>query len=93
MGQSRQKAIPGGKADCRHCPFPVPSLQTNRFDLRDDALCLQEVAARGRDAFFAEVVEAMRAAQESGGAAHALFCLHDYNVSFEDAALRKSATT
>ncbi len=59
-----------------------------RFDLRDDHLRLQGVETRERQAFFTEINEAMQAARESGERPHALFFLHGYNVSFEDAAIR-----
>jgi esterase/lipase superfamily enzyme len=59
-----------------------------RFDLRDDHLRLQHVERQERDAFFADIHTAMQAAQESGDEPHALFFLHGFNVSFEDAAIR-----
>ncbi|SEC65717.1 Esterase/lipase superfamily enzyme [Rhizobiales bacterium GAS188] len=59
-----------------------------RFDLRDDRLRLQHVERQERDAFFAEIRNAMQAATESGVSSQALFFLHGFNVSFEDAAIR-----
>jgi esterase/lipase superfamily enzyme len=59
-----------------------------RFDLRDDRLRLQHVERQERDAFFAEIRNAMQAATESGVFSQALFFLHGFNVSFEDAAIR-----
>ena len=59
-----------------------------RFDLRDDRLRVQEVAQRERNAFFAEIADAMRAARDGGSAPHALFFLHGFNVTFEEAAIR-----
>ncbi|MER2601230.1 MAG: alpha/beta hydrolase [Candidatus Competibacter phosphatis] len=59
-----------------------------RFNLRDDRLRLQNVETREREAFFTEINEAMRTARDNGEAPHALFFLHGYNVSFEDAAIR-----
>lgn len=59
-----------------------------RFDLRDDRLRLQHVEQQERDAFFSEIHEAMQSAREGGEPPHALFFLHGYNVSFEDAAIR-----
>ena len=59
-----------------------------RFDLRDDTLRVQRVERQERDAFFAEIHSAMQAARESGEAPHALFFLHGFNVTFEDAAIR-----
>jgi esterase/lipase superfamily enzyme len=59
-----------------------------RFDLRDDHLRLQRVERRERDAFFSEIQQAMNAARLSGEQPQALFFLHGYNVTFEDAAVR-----
>ena len=59
-----------------------------RLDLRDDRLRVQRVEPQERDAFFAEIREAMRAARDTGEPPHALFFLHGFNVSFEDAAIR-----
>lgn len=60
-----------------------------RLDFRDDRLRVQEILTRERDRFFSEIQEAMHAAaRENGGAPQALFFLHGYNVSFEDAAIR-----
>ena len=59
-----------------------------RFDLRDDTLRVQRVERQERDAFFAEIHAAMQAARDSGEAPHALFFLHGFNVTFEDAAIR-----
>ncbi|SEC63382.1 Esterase/lipase superfamily enzyme [Rhizobiales bacterium GAS191] len=59
-----------------------------RFDLRDDRLRLQHVETQERDAFFADIRNAMQAATESGVSSQALFFLHGFNVSFEDAAIR-----
>jgi esterase/lipase superfamily enzyme len=59
-----------------------------RFDLRDDNLRIQRVEKREKDAFFSEIQEAMRAARDSGNQPHALFFIHGYNNSFEDAAIR-----
>lgn len=55
--------------------------------LRDDLLRIREVAQRERDAFFTEITDAMQAARNSGSAPHALFFLHGFNVTFEDAAI------
>ncbi len=41
-----------------------------------------------RDAFFAEIQAAMRTARDSGETPHALFFLHGFNVTFEEAAIR-----
>lgn len=59
-----------------------------RFDLRDDRLRLQHVETQDRDAFFADIHQAMQAARDSDEQPHALFFLHGFNVSFEDAAIR-----
>ena len=59
-----------------------------RFDLRDDRLRLQHVERQERDAFFADIHQAMQAARDSGEQPHALFFLHGFNVTFEDAAIR-----
>ena len=59
-----------------------------RFDLRDDHLRLQHIERQERDAFFSEIHAAMQAARESGETPHALFFLHGFNVTFEDAAIR-----
>ena len=59
-----------------------------RFDLRDDRLRLQHLNKQDRKAFFAEIREAMQSARESGEPPHALFYLHGFNVSFEEAAVR-----
>ncbi|MEK6405601.1 MAG: alpha/beta hydrolase [Acidobacteriota bacterium] len=59
-----------------------------RFDLRDDRLRLQHVTQQERDAFFSDILEAMQSAREGGEQPHALFFLHGFNVSFEDAAIR-----
>src|SRR5712691_5598722 len=59
-----------------------------RFDLRDDRLRLQHVERQERDAFFADIHQAMQAARDSGKPPHALFFLHGFNVNFADAAIR-----
>lgn len=59
-----------------------------RFDLRDDRLRLQGVERREREAFFAEINEAMQTARDAGETPHALLFLHGFNVTFEDAAIR-----
>lgn len=59
-----------------------------RFNLRDDRLRLQNVETQERETFFAELGEEMKAARDAGETPHALFFLHGYNVSFEDAAIR-----
>ena len=59
-----------------------------RFELSDDRLRIQRVEPRERDAFFTEIHAAMQAARDTGSAPHALFFLHGFNVSFENAAIR-----
>jgi esterase/lipase superfamily enzyme len=59
-----------------------------RFDLRDDHLRLQHVEVQAREAFFADIQQAMRDARDSGEQTHALVFLHGFNVTFEDAAVR-----
>ena len=59
-----------------------------RFELADDNLRLKGLEAQERDAFFAEINAAMQAAREGGDQPHALFFLHGFNVSFEEAAIR-----
>lgn len=59
-----------------------------RFELADDNLRLKGVAMQECDAFFAEINAAMQAAREGGDQPHALFFLHGFNVSFEEAAIR-----
>lgn len=59
-----------------------------RFSLRDDHLRLQAVERRERNAFLAELRETMQTARDSGETPHALFFLHGFNVTFEDAAIR-----
>ena len=59
-----------------------------RVDFRDDTLSVQRVEPRERDAFFAEIRAAMQTARDTGSQPHALFFLHGFNVTFEDAAIR-----
>ncbi len=59
-----------------------------RFDLRDDRLRVQQVERQERDAFFAEIHEVLNAVRESGQTSHALFFLHGFNVTFDEAAIR-----
>jgi esterase/lipase superfamily enzyme len=59
-----------------------------RFDLRDDRLRLQGVERQEREAFFSEINAAMQTARDTGETPHALFFLHGFNVTFEDAAIR-----
>jgi esterase/lipase superfamily enzyme len=46
------------------------------------------VERQERDAFFADIHQAMQAARDSGEQPHALCFLHGFNVTFEDAAIR-----
>jgi esterase/lipase superfamily enzyme len=59
-----------------------------RFDFRDDTLRLQRITPQERDAWFGEIQQALRDAKASGDTPHALFFLHGFNVTFEDAAVR-----
>ena len=59
-----------------------------RFDLRDDTLRVQRVERQEREAFLSEIHAAMQTARETGETPHALFFLHGFNVTFEDAAIR-----
>ena len=59
-----------------------------RFDLRDDRLRLQQITPQERDAFFADMGQSMQSARDSGEPPHALFFLHGFNVTFEEAAIR-----
>jgi len=59
-----------------------------RFDLRDDRLRLQKVTTQERDAWLGEIQQAMQDAKAAGDRPHALFFLHGYNVTFEEAAIR-----
>ena len=59
-----------------------------RFGRRDDRLRLQHVERQEREAFFADIRQAMQAARDSGEQPHALFFLHGFNVTFADAAIR-----
>ncbi len=59
-----------------------------RFDIRDDHLRVQRVQCQEQDAFFAEIQQTMQEARETGEQPHALFFLHGFNVTFEEAAIR-----
>jgi esterase/lipase superfamily enzyme len=59
-----------------------------RFDLHNDRLRLQRVATQQRHAFFADIQDALQAARETGEPPHALVFLHNFNVSFAEAAIR-----
>lgn len=59
-----------------------------RLDLRDDTLRVQEVKRQERDEFFAEIGAVLRTVRDSGETTHALFFLHGFNVTFEEAAIR-----
>lgn len=59
-----------------------------RFDLRNDALRLQALTKQGHSAWLAEIQRTIRDAREQGETPHALFFLHGFNVSFEEAAIR-----
>jgi len=58
-----------------------------RFDLRDDSLRVQNIQQQEHDEFLKEIQAATAAARASGETPHALFFLHGFNVTFEDAAI------
>jgi esterase/lipase superfamily enzyme len=49
---------------------------------------VQHIEPLQRDAFLSEIQRATRDARENGEASHALFFLHGFNVTFEEAAIR-----
>lgn len=59
-----------------------------RFELRDDRLRVQRVTVQDSETFFGDLREAMGFATQSGQEPSALFFLHGFNVTFEDAAIR-----
>lgn len=59
-----------------------------RLNFRNDTLKLQKVTPQERDEWFTEIQQAMHDARESGDTPHALFFLHGFNVTFEEAAIR-----
>jgi esterase/lipase superfamily enzyme len=59
-----------------------------RFDLRDDHLRVQKVTKLNRAAFMSEIHQAIQDARDSNETSHALFFLHGFNVTFDEAAIR-----
>lgn len=59
-----------------------------RFDLRDDHLSIQKRIKLERDPFYAEIHARLAEARTEGEAAHALFFIHGYKNTFEEAAIR-----
>jgi esterase/lipase superfamily enzyme len=59
-----------------------------RFEFRDDHLKLERVTPQESADFYNEIQQVMQHARDDGRAAQALFFLHGYNVSFEEAAIR-----
>ena len=59
-----------------------------RFDLRDDRMRLQRIVGQDWENFYSEIHQAIQAARDSGEQSHALFFLHGFNVTFEEAAIR-----
>jgi len=59
-----------------------------RLDFHDDQLRIQSVVQRERDAFFDEIRQANLKASADGGESQALFFIHGFNASFEEAAIR-----
>lgn len=59
-----------------------------RLDFRDDVLKLRRTETLNRDAWFAEIQQTLRDAQVDVDPTQALFFLHGFNVTFEEAAIR-----
>lgn len=59
-----------------------------RFDLRDDRLRVQNLFKLERDAFFAELQQKLAEARKAGEIGDALFFIHGYKNTFEEAAIR-----
>ena len=59
-----------------------------RLKLRDDRLRIQQITQQEQAAFFAELQQTMQDARDNGVPPHALFFLHGFNVTFEEAAIR-----
>lgn len=59
-----------------------------RLEWRDDHMRLQSLEQRQRDAFFAEIGARLQQAREEERSSHALFFLHGFNTTFEEAAIR-----
>lgn len=59
-----------------------------RLDLSDDTLRLQKVTTQERNGWLGEIQQAMQVAKADGAKPHAVFFLHGFNVSFEEAAIR-----
>lgn len=59
-----------------------------RLDWRDDQLRIEQLTPQENSVFYADIRQTMQAARDSGESPHALFFLHGFNVSFEDAAIR-----
>ncbi len=59
-----------------------------RFELQDDRLRIQQITQQEQAAFFADLQQTMHAARDNGVPPHALFFLHGFNVTFEEAAIR-----
>lgn len=59
-----------------------------RLEFRDDKLRVHSVDFQSADAFYSGIQAAMQEARTNGQAPHALFFLHGFNVTFEEAAIR-----
>lgn len=59
-----------------------------RLQFADDHLRVQQVTSLERDAFFTEFQQKLEEARTAGEIAHALFFIHGYKNTFEDAAIR-----
>src|ERR1700752_1644394 len=57
-----------------------------RLDFRDDKLRVHSMDRQSADAFYSGIQAAMQEAKTNGRAPHAVFFLHGFNVTFEDAA-------
>jgi esterase/lipase superfamily enzyme len=75
-----------GGADPTDPAAPWKHLQNH--EACDDRLHVQRVEARTPEAFFAETHAAADAARAAGRSSQALFFLHGFNMSFEEAAIR-----
>lgn len=59
-----------------------------RLDLRDDRLRVQRTEELEAAVFFEQIHQTMQDARAAGETPHALFFLHGFNVTFEEAAIR-----
>ncbi|WP_223909549.1 alpha/beta hydrolase [Rhodoferax lithotrophicus] len=59
-----------------------------RLDLRDDTIRLQQLTPQAHADWLADIQQAMQDVEAGGETPHALFFLHGFNVTFEEAAIR-----